>query len=369
MSTTAEDIARFMIAHLQNGAYDGGRILEEDTAILMHQPLFSHDPRMPGMAYGFFENVLKGQRVISHGGDTILFHSGLYLLVDQNVGLFFSTNSTGGGGMADAVFKAFLNRYYPQEAQPAPAPPADFQQRYGRLTGEYLSSRSNFSTIEKVIIPLTSPITVSLSQEGYLVVSIAGQVNQFVEIAPGLFRDRYEPANLIALREKEDGSLILLPTGPFGFIKTAWYGTSALHGFLLVFSLLFFLGSMTGWVVQFFGRLRKKVTRRTGAVLARWAGALFGLAFLLTLGSFVSIFSNILPAYGVPEVFFLSNSAFGVLSMLPWLAAAAWLLMLVFAVRAWLVGYWSLSGRLHYTLLLLDGLAILWMLVYWNFWL
>ncbi len=116
LSTTAVDMTRFMIAHLQNGEFDGARILQEDTAKLMHEHLFSHDPRMPGMAHGFFENVINGQRVISHGGDTILFHSGLYLLVDQNVGLFISTNSTGGSGAADAVFRAFMDYYYPQDS-------------------------------------------------------------------------------------------------------------------------------------------------------------------------------------------------------------------------------------------------------------
>jgi len=370
MSVTAADMARFMIAHLQNGAYEGGRILQEDTAVLMHQHLFSHDPRMPGMAHGFFENMINGQRVISHGGDTVLFHSGLYLLVDQNVGLFISTNSTGGASVPDAVLKAFLDRYYPVDAVLAPTPAADFQQRYGKLVGQYTFSRSNFSTVEKVLIPLTSPVNVSLTQDGYLVISLGGRATQYVEVAPGLFQARYEPANLVALRENPDGSIYLLPTGPFGFIKTPWYGANSLHGFLLVFGVLLFLGSMTGWIVQFFGGLRKKVARRAGAVLARWAGALFGLAFLALLAGFGAVFGSNLPAYGVPAVFFQDPGAqFKTLITLPWLMAGLWLLMLIFCGLAWLKGYWRLSGRLHYTLLVVEGLALMWMLVYWNFWL
>ena len=370
MSVTAADMAHFMIAHLQNGAYEGGRILREDTAVLMHQHLFSHDPRMPGMAHGFFENTLNGQRIISHGGDTVLFHSGLYLLVDQNVGLFISTNSTGGAGVADAVLKAFLDRYYPAEPSPAPSPPADFQQRYGKLVGQYTFSRSNFSTIEKVLVPMTSPVNVSLTQDGYLVISLGGQVTQYVEVGPGLFRARYEPANLVALRENPDGSIYLLPTGPFGFIKTPWYGANSLHAFLLVFGVLLFLSAPVGWVVEFFGRLRRKAGRRAGAALARWVGALFGLAFLMLLAGFGGVFGSNLPAYGVPAVFFQDpGTEFTMLSRLPWVMAALWVLMLIFCGLAWAKGYWRLGGRLHYSLLTLFGLALLWMLAFWNFWL
>src|SRR5215216_7896537 len=51
--TTATDMARFMLAHLQNGEYGDKRILHESTALDMHRQHFTHDPRLPGMAYGF----------------------------------------------------------------------------------------------------------------------------------------------------------------------------------------------------------------------------------------------------------------------------------------------------------------------------
>ncbi|HEY5731189.1 MAG TPA: serine hydrolase domain-containing protein, partial [Anaerolineales bacterium] len=80
LSGTATDMARFMIAHLQNGELDGQRILLEETARQMHSQLYTPDPRLESMAYGFFESTVNGQRILSHGGDTTLFHSGLYLL-------------------------------------------------------------------------------------------------------------------------------------------------------------------------------------------------------------------------------------------------------------------------------------------------
>jgi CubicO group peptidase (beta-lactamase class C family) len=60
MDATVTDIARFMIAHLQNGRYSDpaiseARILEEATARQMHSTLYTPDPRILGTTYGFFE--------------------------------------------------------------------------------------------------------------------------------------------------------------------------------------------------------------------------------------------------------------------------------------------------------------------------
>jgi CubicO group peptidase (beta-lactamase class C family) len=70
LSSTAADMARFMIAHLQNGRYGDARILEEETAKQMHSQQYTLDPRLPGMAYGFYESRVNGQHIIGHGGDT-----------------------------------------------------------------------------------------------------------------------------------------------------------------------------------------------------------------------------------------------------------------------------------------------------------
>ena len=60
ISASATDMARFMIAHLQSGAYAdadiaNARILKESTAQQMHSTVYAHDPRLLGTAYGFFD--------------------------------------------------------------------------------------------------------------------------------------------------------------------------------------------------------------------------------------------------------------------------------------------------------------------------
>ena len=67
MSSTATDMARFMLAHLSGGAYDGSRILQPETVQVMHQPHFTYDPTLDGMTLGFMEGVFNDRRVLFHG--------------------------------------------------------------------------------------------------------------------------------------------------------------------------------------------------------------------------------------------------------------------------------------------------------------
>jgi CubicO group peptidase (beta-lactamase class C family) len=184
MSATAADMAYFMIAHLQNGEYKTARILAETTAQQMHSPLYSQDPSLHGMAYGFFETEDNRQRMIMHGGDTLLFHTGLYLLPDQNVGIFISTNTASGGRTSYNIYKAFMDRYYPVPAQAVPPAPADFASRAGKYAGEYYTSRSNYTTLEKMF-RLFSRVTLTIDKQGNVLLSEAGDETRYTEVEPG----------------------------------------------------------------------------------------------------------------------------------------------------------------------------------------
>src|SRR5258708_34945979 len=105
----------FMIAQLQNGKFADKQILKPETAKQMHSRLYGTDDRLSAMAYGFYEESRNGKRIIGHGGDTVLFHSDLHLILDENVGLFVSYNSAGQGETSPRtnLFEAFLDRYFP----------------------------------------------------------------------------------------------------------------------------------------------------------------------------------------------------------------------------------------------------------------
>lgn len=144
VSSTATNMARFMIAQLQHGEYDGVSILSPATVALMHSTQYRAAPGMNGFDLGFYQQNRNGLQIIGHGGDTIAFHSALHLIPAADVGLFMAFNSAGKGGAVEkvrmALFRKFLNHYFPYEA-PKEKTAADPQRDAARVAGWYLATR------------------------------------------------------------------------------------------------------------------------------------------------------------------------------------------------------------------------------------
>lgn len=70
-----------MIAHLQDGEYNDVRILNPETARLMHSRAWTNVAELNGGAYGFYEESRNGHHIIGHGGDTGWFHSDMHLML------------------------------------------------------------------------------------------------------------------------------------------------------------------------------------------------------------------------------------------------------------------------------------------------
>ena len=117
---TSTDMARFMLAHLQNGEYGGARILRESIALDMHRQHFTHDPRLSGWTYGFAISRENDRHIIWHDGDSARFQTMLALLPEEHTGLFVSYNTPFD---PRETLSAFLDHYYPLKEKPPPQPP------------------------------------------------------------------------------------------------------------------------------------------------------------------------------------------------------------------------------------------------------
>jgi len=62
----------------------------------LHSRAFTHDPRIPGFALGFYEKSSHGLRIIGHGGDTQWFHTDMAIMPEENIGVFVSYNTQTG---------------------------------------------------------------------------------------------------------------------------------------------------------------------------------------------------------------------------------------------------------------------------------
>jgi len=90
MVSTADDMAKFMLAHLQDGCYQGVCILEPETIDVMHQRQADTPYEGQAVTYGFTEGIKNNQRLIGHSGSIRGFGNNLALLPEHHLGYFFS---------------------------------------------------------------------------------------------------------------------------------------------------------------------------------------------------------------------------------------------------------------------------------------
>ncbi len=369
MSSTATDMARFMIAHLQGGRYRKERILEEETIREMHRQQFTHHPKSSGMTYGFVESTFNEKRIINQGGNTFLFHTGLFLFPDENLGFFVS--STGEGIDRESLFQLFMDRYYPTTKGEDDVPSKDTRVRVKKYLGEYYPNRANLTTPEK-FLRLLSPVNVSMNEEDYLLFGSYGETIQFIEEEPGFFRQRYPGRsgfpNTLSFHERPDGNILMAIDGPLTYSKASWYETIWFLTILTVVSTLLFIGTMLGWLIRSILCFFCKESKPTSSTqkIARATVVVFALLKITFLFSLVVMLADIDPAYGAPRIFFGPTPIMNFILILPSFMAILGGIMVFFTVLSWRKRYWSVFSRIHYSTLAICMLALLWLMSYNN---
>jgi CubicO group peptidase (beta-lactamase class C family) len=168
VSATAADLARFMLAHLNGGQLAGRRILGPAAEAQMQQSSFAADPRLGGYAHGFMERRINGHRVLMHDGSWEGFESALILIPGCKLGVFVSTNGTGGIDSVIDLIPRFFDRFAPRPAVPdavaAPAP-APGMAKATLQPGFYEPARHNESTVEK-LVNLLGPMRLKVDGDG-----------------------------------------------------------------------------------------------------------------------------------------------------------------------------------------------------------
>ena len=308
-AATGADIAKFMIAHLQNGEYEGHRILQPATAQVMHDTAFTTvSPALNRMVLGFFQADRNGHRIIGHDGDTRLFHSTLSLFLDDNVGLFVSLNSAGRAAdtydIRKALFDGFTDRYFPASTLgPGPTLSAGMPSAIARahaalMAGQYDGSRRE-ETGFVFFVTLLSQVTLTADDRGRLVTpftKINGEQKRFEEIAPFVWREvggkeliaaKIVNGKVVMWGEGDDASGVYTPA-------PAWRRAMWLLP-LLLFSVAALFVTALAWPIAFIIRRhygaampREGVAARAyrwahiaaalqSAVIAAWATIIFGM--------------------------------------------------------------------------------------------
>lgn len=364
ISTTAADMTRFMMAHLNDGQLDGAQILKPETARLMREPLFRHDAKVSPMCYGFFEETHNGQRLVGHGGDLISFHSLMQLIPAKGVGLFVSYNTDTSGGVRDQMLTAFMDRYYPQQLPARAKAAAGFQERAPKLAGEFGNTRYSHTTLAK-LAALLNVSTVTINADETITISNGENSRRYVEKEPYLFRE-VDGTREALFQQDEQGNVVNLFFGnapPSSAVRRKWYELSTVQWGLLAVCVgiqltALLLWPAIGWTVR--GLSSPAIQRsRFSAVLSSLAWLMCLLSVIFVVGLMVVLADPSEIAFGMPPV--LQG-----LLMLTQVIAILAALSLVGCILAWWNRYWRVSGRVHYTLVALAGVGTVWFLYFWN---
>ncbi len=339
--TTVTDMARFMIAHLNGGVYDGRRILEEATVQKMHTSVFRLHPQMPGQAYGFAESFYRGQRMLTHNGMMRGFGSVLYLIPEHNLGFFLVANRYS-GSVTSGFPRWLLDRLIPK--------PEHIRTQIDQNPGNYQAQKASFrhhrysrSTIEK-FMSLQNEIDVPYMDDGTsdegvaLLQKIGNKRTAFKKNAKGrvthMFRAGVGTTEVYEVIPWYEKRKFLIGMG------------GGLIGTIIIGLLLSFLPGLD--LPNYF-------------LPALWATTTLNLFFLVGLGlaakDIITDYWDL--AYGLPV-------RLRMLLILPILTAFLTLLMLGFTLSGWIDGSGTPLVMIYYTLMSLANAGLTWMFHHWN---
>jgi len=372
LAATGTDMAKFMIAHLQDGAFGEARILDAATAEKMHSTGQASVGPLNRMMLGFYETSVNGHRAISHGGDTQWFHSDLQLFLDDGIGLFVSMNSSGRDGATGhiryALSRGFADRYLPgTPARPAGVSKEDAQRHAAQLAGTYTSSRrpdSNFVSLANLL----GPIKVVANEDGTISVTAAmgagGAPKKWREIAPYLWQDTSSTDRLAA--DVADGKVTRFSMEPYAPIMvferlSTW---RALSMPLLVASLAVVLLTVIAWPVsalvrRYYGvRYALVGTDARAHRLARIGALLSLLATSAALGLVVGMLSKLEMTSPSTDGLIIAMRLFATVALPLGAGLAVWNAWQVLrGRRKWLAKLWALLLALACLFLLWIGVA------------
>jgi CubicO group peptidase (beta-lactamase class C family) len=369
------DMARFMIAHLQGGLYSDGtiaeaRILKETTAQQMQSTLYTPDPRLLGITYGFFDWSGNGPRTIGHRGYSAPMNSLLLLLPDENLGVFVIYNSAGADEVANPYFgfhRAFFDHYYPTPAVAALPSPADFAERASRFAGSYrLTAFPHTSFIKVSALFGAYTMEISDSGDGALLLATPYGEYRFVEVEPLYFR-QVDGSFAMVFRENDRGHITRIFTDFMNYTaadKLDWYETSGFNMPLLLVCVLMFLVMIpvaAAGLIRSYRRGSNRKPASRGANTADWI--ILGISILnllILVGTAWGANGGISNELLDPPLIIKIVLGLGLLSAVLTVGA------LVCTALAWKDGYWSTVFRAYYTLVTVAAVAFVWFLNYWN---
>ncbi|WP_010276289.1 serine hydrolase [Paenibacillus senegalensis] len=215
MLSTSADIGKFMLSFLSGGSSDIPSLISEETRQAMTVYQSSIHPLLPDTTYGFeapmqLPEAGADSRVITKAGDLNGFSSYLWMIPEDNTGVFVTYNNN--GMLRNLLYPAFMYEFYPEWTQPADfsgyAPELDADMSI--YTGLFTDLRLN-SMVSTVESPEGEDLVISDALLG---------ARPLIQVEDHLFIDAY--GMLTGFKVEEDGTVSYMKEphlNPLGYTR------------------------------------------------------------------------------------------------------------------------------------------------------
>jgi CubicO group peptidase (beta-lactamase class C family) len=366
--STAEDMSRFMRAHLQQGRFADYQLLKPETVELMHAPAFTAMPGALSTVLGFFGGDYNGHRIIVHDGDGSGNHTDMQLLLDDGIGFLAVVNSDGPGGLVSAayslrasLFRQFMDRYFPAPPDPQQPTVATAQEHAQLAAGEYEMSRRASGDFAEAFY-LAARVAIKANADGTIETPAFlnfehNRPQVWREVGPFIWREVGGRARLnMKLEEGRvkswlPGDLSTFQADPVPFLWSAALNVPLVIAALGVLILAMLLWPVTAILRRQYGRRLEIEERARLAHRLMRPAALTGVLFLLGwLAVLMAVGSGVVSFNDALDPWIRLVQAIG-LACVAGAAVSVWNAYLTCAGRR---GFWAKAGSVLVAVALLD---------------
>lgn len=368
LASNATDMAALLTVLLNRGqAADGQQVLPAGVVEPLLERQFIADERLRnGMTFGLQEARMHGHRVLVHGGASLDFATMLVLVPEHKAGVFVSVNTQALGPVRELV-SDLLEGMLPVEGVETASPVEVDLTPY---LGTYRSTR----VVETGPLRLGSSLAFErrATPDGN---GLRWGGETYLPVGDGVF-ETADGAERLVFQVDDGGAVtyLLADTNPReAYVRLAWYEDTmlalGLYGAALLVAFSWLLAAAFRGLRR--TRHRTQPDGKASNLTIASDSAASGVAAaggLLAIATAVLVGSVLLPALSDQRAFFIDgSSSIGGLQVVALLSVVLFGLTLVFAALAWRRGFWGLAGRIHYSLVALAGLVIVWSVVNWQF--
>lgn len=288
--STARDMARFMLAHLDDGRYGDTRILEPASARAMRSPQFSNHPKAGAIGYGFWIKERNGLAVVGHTGRTRWFRAEMWLVPERRFGIFVAFNGT--AARPTEIVDELIGDLAGQAPSPAAPPPAAAaaDPPLRRLAGDYKAERFGRHGPLRIVNVLLGT-RVALSDDGS---ALRWRGETLRPRSTDVFVDDSGSKTIAfpVLAQRDRRFMVASRAPVYPYFPVPWYENQDLQRGLLIAAALALAVSLVWWPLARRRRARLGTAAAPERVLvpALTAGLLSGAGVLIAVSTGIDLY-------------------------------------------------------------------------------